>query len=554
MKKYLILLLSAVLITALLLTGCGGSETTTTTATTSTQPTTTQTSQTTSTAATSTATPTTDVKDGGIFRMIIGEFPNGPLGVTWGASNGNSLTMGAVLEPLFTISNVDSSFVGLLATSMEWINNNTTLQFKLREGVKFHDGTDFNSAAVKWNFEKGIEHKIGEYAIIKSIDTPDDYTVNVNLHTYDSKLIALLAGNSTQPTFGYQMSPTAYEELGDAGLTEFAVGTGPFIPTSYRPDAEFTAKRFDGYWGGKPHLDGIKCVLIADPVTAQMAFEAGEAEQLNLGTSQTYIAMRDLSSKGYNFYTFLDLKQALVPSGGRADSPYAKKEVREAVEYAIDKVSICNAIFNGFYTPVYTFSPPALRPALDFDNRTYDPERAKQLLSEAGYPDGFSTTLYCGEHFNNDAIPLIQSYLNAVGINTEIDIVTIAKWIDMETNGWDGLLISPTGNDSILSQYFARFWWTPDAPNWNHGIYWDALYRPEGSQELLEQFMAEPDPAKQVKIGKEIVHLQAEWCSSIPLWDWQGCVVTQPYVHDMRYPASKGVSLWYDWANGWMDQ
>jgi ABC-type transport system substrate-binding protein len=275
-----------------------------------------------------------------------------------------------------------------------------------------------------------------------------------------------------------------------------------------------------------------------------------------------YELARDLGKGGYVFDAWPDLKTSLVPASGDPNKvgvpnsgPLGQVKVREAIEYAIDKQKICASVFNGYYQAVYDYAPPELRPAepTGFVPRTYDPDQAKELLKEAGYPNGFSTTLYCDNQLNGDYIPMIQSYLNAVGIQTNVQIITIAKWIDMETNGWqDGLLISPTGNDPSLSNYFSRFWWTPDAPNWSHGIYWTALYRPPDLQTMLVNLMATPDNDQQITIGKQAVTYIAENCLAIPLWDWVSNEVMQPYVHDAFY-QSQQLHRW-DWVDAWMEQ
>ena len=554
MKKYFLLVLSLLLTVFLLLTSCNTTKTTTTTDTKTTTSTSTATATTTSITTTTTSAALTP-QDGGIFRRIHNEFPTGSIGLPWKTLGMTDMVLDTIVERLFTLSN-DGKFVGILAESIEWTNDNKSFVLHLRKGIKFHDGTPFNAEAVKWNFEQAINAKISNYNIIVSVETPDEYTVIINLASYDASLLPTIASSCSTGAYGYIISPTAYKEKGEEWCNANPIGTGPFKFKEYQPDSYILSERFDDYWGGKPHLAGVKSILIPDPVTAQLAFESGEGEAISfLGLA--HLLLRDLGPKGYPSDVWPELKTALIPSSGNPNSPFAKEDVRKAVEYAIDKVKICETVYSGYYQPVYQFAPPMIRPARpDFVPRLYDPDKAKELLKAAGYENGFSTTLYCATIFNGDDIPLIQSYLNAVGIQTTVEIISVPKWIDMETNGWEqGILVSPTGNDASLGQYFSRFWWTPDAPNWSKGLYWTALYRPPELQTLLVKFMAEPDPQKQIELGKDFAALEADQCLAIPLYDWVNCQIMQPYVHDARYDQKvRFTTMNWDWVHAWMEQ
>ena len=527
---------------AMLLVGCSKSSTTTT--------------------ATKSATPTPastlKPQSGGTLRIIMTEFGSASLGLPWKMTGSNTDVVDLILERLL-IQERSGEYTGILAQSFEWSTDYTTLILHLRHGVKFQDETDFNSAAVKWNYDQAIAAKSAGYDLITSTETPDPYTFKIHMAKYDAALLPMVTAANINSPYSYMISPTAYQKNGEDWANMNPVGTGPFKFKEYKPDNYVLTERFDDYWGGKPYLDAVKSVLIPDAVTAQLAFESGEDEAISI-MGKGYLLARDLGPKGYTIDAWPDLKTSLVAASGDPNKvgvantgPLGNELVRMAIEYAIDKQKICDTVFNGYYQPVYQYAPPILRPAKpDFVPRTYDPVKAKDLLTQAGYPNGFDTTLYCGVHLGVDEIPLIQSYLNAVGIRTTVEMTTIAKWIDMETNGWqDGLMISPTGNDPSLANYFSRFWWTPDAPQWSHGIYWTALYRPPELQAMLVNFMAEPDSAKQITMGKDIVSYISAHALAIPLWDWVSNEVMQPYLHDARYEAQQ-FHRW-DYAHAWME-
>jgi len=451
----------------------------------------------------------------------------------------------------------NGDYTCILAESYEWADDYSTLVLHLRKGVKFHDGTDFNSTAVKWNYDKAIAAKSGSWQIIKSYEATDPYTFKIHLDQYSAALLPMVTAEIINSPYSYMISPTAYEKNGEAWADYHPVGTGPFKLKEYSADQYMLTERFDDYWGGKPYLDGVKVLSIPDPVTAQLAFEAEAAESLSL-LGKGYLLMRDLLPKGYTADSYPDLKSHMVPSAGNPDKvgvpndgPLGNEKVRIAIEYAINKKAICDSVFAGFYTPVYSFATPTFKAFEDnVKRRSYDPTKAKALLAEAGYPDGFKMTFYAGVHLGGDDVPLIQSYLNAVGIKTTVEMTTVAKWIDQETNGWNGLLLSPTGNDPSFGNLLSRFWTTPSAPNWSSGIYWTSMYRSPDMQAIIDRYMAEKDPEKAKAIGMEFLQYEYDNCISVPLWDWVSAQFMQPYVHDARL---LNYHRW-DWGHAWMEQ
>ena len=553
MKKLLVVSFIIILLTTLLI-GCGEPETTTpqTSAPATTTPATSAPETTTS------QPPSTDTPQyGGLFRVIVAEFPTGSLGIPWKFAGASPINDLIIQRLMYHERNGD--YTCILTESYDWEDNYSTLVLHLRQGIKFHDGTDFNAEAVKWNYDQAIAAQASAWELIKSCEATDEYTFKIHMDEYDAGLLPMVTAETINSPYSYMISPTAFETNGEDWANFHPVGTGAFKFAEYEADSYILTERFDDYWEGKPYLDGVKVVLVPDPVTAQLSFESGEAESVSL-IGKSYLLMRDLLPKGFVADSYPDLKTHLVPSAGDPnqvgvanDGPLGNVFVRMAIEYAIDKQAICDSVFAGYYIPVYSFATPTFK---EFEEnvtpRSYNPDKARQLLEEAGYGDGFDVTLYSGTHLGGDDIPLIQSYLEAVGIRTTVEMTTIAKWIDMETNGWDGLLISPTGNDPSLANLLSRFWWTPSEPNWSKGIYWTAMYRPPELQDIIDRYMMETDPDKAYEIGMEFFQFEYDNCLSIPLWDWISAQFMQPYVHDARYEGT-GWHRW-DWGHAWMSQ
>ncbi|GAF82379.1 unnamed protein product, partial [marine sediment metagenome] len=320
-----------------------------------------------------------------------------------------------------------------------------TITFTLEKGVKFHDGTDFNAEAVKWNLEQYMASPRIELNKVESIDIVDDYTIRLNLSEFDALLLPNLAAAA-----GLMISPTAYQTYGQEWCATHPLGTGPFKFVSWDRDVSIKFERFDDYWQkGKPYLDGVEWVIIADPMVATASFLAGEQ---HIATQIEPKDARDLEDSG-EFTIAMSVRgglHAICGDAGNPDSIFANIKVRQAVEHAIDKQAICDTIGYGYWTPVYQAATPAswaYNP--DVVGYPYNPEKARQLLTEAGYPNGFQTTIFT---MNTPAhivsiMTAIQGYLSEVGIDAEMDIMDHGRFYGIFAGGgWqDGITVFPMG-------------------------------------------------------------------------------------------------------------
>jgi peptide/nickel transport system substrate-binding protein len=373
---------------------------------------------------------------------------------------GNPPTNMDQLSPQFTRCTIENLVrldetgapIPWLATAWKINAAAKTITLTLRRGVKFHDGTDFNAQAVKWNLDRYGATKRAELAAVSSIDVVDNYTVRLNLSKIDNLLIPYL---SVIP--GMMISPTAYEKAGsnDKERTEWAeknpVGTGPFQLVSWQKDVGQEYKKFNGYWQkGKPYLDRIEYKIIADPVTQMADFIKGDSDiVLNLDISPKNA--KDLEKAGkYNIVKskLLAGVQTLMPDSLHPNSAYANLKVRQAVWHAIDFQTICGTIGNGYWEPINQYAAPgsiAYNPKVK--GYPYNPARAKQLLSEAGYPNGFKTTIFgLNDPTTEDLMLAIQGYLKVVGIDAQVEPVESSKFAQMVVGGggWkDALCIIP---------------------------------------------------------------------------------------------------------------
>ena len=235
-----------------------------------------------------------------------------------------------------------------LATAIKEDPKAMTITLTIRKGVKFHDGTDFNAEAVKWNLDQQVAEKGLGTDNIKSVEILNDSTVRINLTAWDSTFISNLA----QPT-GLMISPAAFKKNGKDWCANNPVGTGPFQIVSRQKDVRSSFKKFDGYWQkGKPYLDKIEFTPIQDPLTREMSLKKRE---IDLMVTINANNLKGLEKEG------LIVIRRTQPAGARAlvfdsanpKSPFADVRVRQAAQYAVDAMAMNLALSYGEHEPTF---------------------------------------------------------------------------------------------------------------------------------------------------------------------------------------------------------
>ena len=386
---------------------------------------------------TSTATtPVNTPQKGGVLNIIKSTVPNTLGPITSMGAPGATFLMPA-LETLIGIDK-DGPVPTKLATSWDIAPDGKSLTLHLRKGVKFHDGTDFDAAAVKYNFDKKIGNR-PEIIAVTSADVIDDYTVRLNLSSYSNTLLFQLGWIA-----GMMESPTALKTHDQNWFTTNMVGTGPFQFVSYDKDVSLIFKKFNNYWdSGKPYLDALKYTFIVDPMTAEAYFRAGSG---NLWDQLLPASLKNMANLGNPTNVVPRTIWMAIGDSASSTSPFAKKEVRQALEYAIDKKAVVDTFgFGTWEAPVGPFSVKQFGSIPNFQGRTYDAKKAKQLLVDAGYPNGFQTSFYARDNVDRNVLVAFQSYLKAVGINAEIKPVTTTAYQALRERGWNGILMVNMG-------------------------------------------------------------------------------------------------------------
>ncbi len=562
--KSILLAVAILLVAAFIITGCGTSTPTATTpaatitptgpgpATIAPIPTTSVVKTTSTTPAASTTVSTSpkasassaagQAKYGGTLTWILASGPAGPIGYIPEVTGPSGVTPIISFETLLK-EMLDGTLNPGLAASWDVDSTPTSpsVTFHLQQGVKFSDGTDFNAAAVKWNFDncKKTAYYASSTSKWKSIEVIDNNTVKINFTTWQNTLLRSFADSGF-----YLESPTAFEKNGIDWARYHMVGTGPFLQKDYQKDVILSGTRNPNYWQtGKPYLDGVKYVFVADDLTSTALFKSGGADVI---TTSNLTTLKDLAAAGNNVVSFANGPFTLVPDGANADSPWSSLLVRQAAEYAIDKVALANAFGYGSQ-PAYQFCNPSSK-AYDpsITGRGNDLAKAKQLMAQAGYPNGFKTTITAGPtYLNKDAVVAVQAYLAKIGIQADLQFPPASSWSQMQMNPWhNGLLwmpINTSGNPNVTFTYFLASPPVLDV----------SIYQPDGWGALLSKSMTAPQV--DLALLKQIENTIYDKSMLIPMYYGANYTVFAPYVKDSGQ-GTRGQSNWWEPQNTWLNK
>lgn len=334
-----------------------------------------------------------------------------------------------------------------LAVSWKPVND-TTWEFKLRQGVKFHDGSDFNADDVIFTFERAPNvpnspSSFGTYLKGKSFKKIDDYTV----HAITEKPYPLMPVDLSQIVIiSNEVGKDVTTSQFNSG--EAAIGTGQYKFVEWKPGDTITLTRNDGYWGEKAAFEGIEVKPIKSNPSRVAALLAGDVDFIdNVPTADIERLKADsnvvLSSGISNRVIYLHMDRFRDDSpyitGTNGKNPLNDLRVRKAISKAINRDAIVARVMEGVAIPAGQLLPPGFFGTSDkIKPEPYDPEGAKKLLAEAGYPNGFGMTIHGpNDRYINDAkiAQAVGQMLTRVGIDMKVETMPKSVFFSSASSG-----------------------------------------------------------------------------------------------------------------------
>jgi peptide/nickel transport system substrate-binding protein len=459
-----------------------------------------------------------------------------------------------------TIQRMDNIFEGLvqfkpgtveiepcLATSWEISEDGKELIFNLRKDVKFHDGTDFNADAVVFSMSRMYDnnHPFNKYgkwyywewsfADVEKVEKIDDYKVKMALKNVNASIMISLV-----MTMANIVSPTNHKTYKDEAY-KHPCGTGPFKFVEWVKEDHITLQANREYWGEKPKIDKLIFKVIPDGAARLQALEVNEIQGMEYPNPEDFDRIRNnpglklMQEPGMNVgymainagYGYADKNkngikdqdEEWVKNPGYFE-PFTKKEVRKAIQHAIDKQAIVDDIYAGTAIPAINGMPPFLLGYNDeIKDYEYNPQKAKELLAEAGYPDGFEVTLYVmpvSRPYMFDPPKIgeaIKEYLKAVGITVHLYQTEWGAYLDELRSGKPQMcLLGWTGDNGDTDNFLNSLYGANKCAIGSVGNY--GFYNDMDAQELLTKALRTYDMGERYEYYskfQEMIHEHASY-------------------------------------------
>ncbi len=451
-------------------------------------------------------------REGGELTVAIGANPES-LDPARAQASPAAMVMIHIMENLFDMS-PEGEIIPNLAEDYQMSEDGTEFKIFLEQGVEFHDGTYFDAEVVKFNLERMLEG-ISPFTFlidrITDIEVVDTYTVI--LHTEEP--FAPLIPNLSSHGFMAMASPAAVEEYGDEFSTN-PVGTGPFKFVEWEQGERIVLERNDNYWGDNAYLDRVTFSIIPEDSSRVVQVETGEADVAMFVPPRE--RNRLLDNPNVNTVETSSLRSVYV-GFNLTKEPLNDVRVRKAINYAINNQAIVEEVMDGAGRPSDSPVAPGTLGYAPQEVYDYQPDRARELLAEAGYEDGFEISFHhpVGRYMMDETIAqAIQSQLADVGIEANLQTLEWATYLEF---------LSESPENSQHDLYFLGWGnMTGDSDNGLYPLFHSSQNAPQGFDytymendevdRLLDEARLAPDVAERESLYAEAIEIiweEAPW-------------------------------------------
>ncbi len=481
---------------------------------------------------------------GGTLTIVIG---SDPTSLDPHRTPSVNIAHSVMYETLVTVDRRTGEFIPALAESWEVSRDRTAITFKLRRGVKFHDGTPFTAAAVKATFERLVSKELNSpgaswVGTLSRTEVVDDFTVRLVF----SKPYAPIF-SSLRISFLAILSPTAIARAG-ADYGQNPIGTGPYRFKQWIPNDRIVYERNPDYaWGstnhknrGAPYFDQLVVRIIPDESTRVIAFERGDLDLLPGAPARD---ARRMMREGKFPFIQIPTTSGLYLGLNVKRPPVNDVRVRRAIGHAVNTDEVARIALEGLAVPMLSPIAPTIWGYWDGVKQfalAHDPDRARALLAEAGYrpgPGGAMTkdgkqlefTVWTYARMTNVRIGVVlQSQLRAVGIKMNIEQLEPATLLAQTPRGeHDAILIGYGWPDADILYYFFH---SSRLQTTNRVHYVNAQV-----DKLLEDGQTIVDPAKRLEVYKQLQRILLAEVPWVPLASELAVNFNQPYMQDVYY-------------------
>lgn len=462
-----------------------------------------------------------------------------------GMTSAPAATVGEHVAERLIYMEVDGSLTPMLATSWEANADSTVWTFQIRQGVEFHDGEPLNAEAVAMNLQRFVDPDVGAaysflLGTVEDIQAVGEYTLQLSL----SRPFAPILSHLSHSFVGI-LSPAQISGLAPSERIELPIGTGPYEIVDWSRGESITLEVNDNYWGPTPDIANVGFRFIPESSALIVALESGEVDAMMRVPPQEVSRLE--ADSDIEIVRQSSVRQIYIGFNNERE-PFTDVRVRQALNYAVDKEAIVNSLFEGF-TVADAPVVPAVFGHSSVGPYEYDPDRARELLAEAGFPNGFAMTIHhpTGRYpLDATVAEVLQDQLSEVGID-----------VTLETREWSSYL-SFTAQPPDQAEYdaFLLGWGTVTLDS-DYGLYallhsnqWNpngnnrGFYRSDEVDALLDEARVTTNQAAREDLyaeAMEIIWDDAPW---IFLYNQGQVNANRTYVEGLIHHPLENLSAW----------
>lgn len=495
-------------------------------------------------------------KEGGALRVALAKDPV-TLDPTMALDTYSMQVIDQVFDCLISYDE-DGNLIPELATS--WENPEPTKWiFHIRKGVKFHNGSKLTAEDVVWTMDRMLDPDTDaprdRLYMVENVKATSEYEVEFILKEPFPPLLAILSNKGLSI-----LPPEEVQEKGE----EFArnpVGTGPFKFVSWVQDKNVTLERFEDYWAGKPNLEKVIFRPIPETSVAQMELLSGNLDVITDILPDDIERMKKKSNlqvtpgTGY-YYLCINMhpeKTKVYEKTGV--NPFANLKVRKAINLAFNVEKTIKSIYPGLGSSIRAFTP--IPPSFESYNENaekilprYDLERAKELMKEAGYEDGFKTEILAmSDSARKRTAVILQSALKKLNIEASISAPQFGTLLQRANEGDFGIGVFGWSGAPDPHDYA---YWLLDSKNWGSGGN-NSFFKDERVDELLEEASTSTDQKLRKMYYREVQTIFALEVPHVPLFWSPNFLATTSRVHGLKVHFQGWIHLVGKDTNVWVD-
>lgn len=423
--------------------------------------------------------------------------------------------LSAICDPLIEV-NEEGEYTteGAVTKSYEVQKGGKVYVFKIKEGIKFQNGEPLTAEDVRFTYKSFLDKELasphrGYYKSIEDLKIVDEYTLKVILSEVDVTFL-------TSARLRDHVLPKDYiEEVGWSGYEKKPVGSGPYEFVNHKPGQRITLKKNEDFWGKNANIETVHFKFYPELSSLIMALQTHEVDYIPEMPADKFMNLKKKDSK-LNFGTYQKMEDHRICFNKREDSIFSNKKLRKAVAYAVNRHELIVLTRGEMATPAVG-RVPAFHPASATGAKAYeqDFEKARELLKDAGYPDGFKTAIYAPSGYNERVTEAqqIARQLSKIGIKCDVKTLEWGTYLDVTAKGeapmfrerWSGSTPSPFSFVEI---------WDPES-GWND-VFGD--YENEKVTKLLNKIRATVDQERRWELYREVQQIAMDDVASYPLY------------------------------------